>query len=379
MSKRQNKIFFFSFICLWSAMILWNIIEPNKVFSQHENRYLAQFPSFQLDEFIDGEYMKDLDSYIDDQFIMRSRWVQIKALQERILGKQEVNNVYIGKDDYLIEKNRESDLSFEQLEKNIEHLYNFLLRHVEELGEDRISVMMIPSSSEILKDKLPTYANPYNQEHLIQSIYDSLPKGITIDINGLLKEKSKEYIYYRTDHHWTSLGAYYSYLKWANHMGIQALLEDDFNVTIASNDFYGTIHSKVNMNVKPDTIHLYEIKEDMEYELEFNQMEKSTSLFDRKQLEGKDKYSVYLGGNNALVEIESKLENDKRVLVIKDSYAHSFLPFLVNHYEETHVIDLRYYNGSIDEYMEENNITDILVLYHGVGFVNDINIPKLSR
>ncbi|HAB61840.1 MAG TPA: hypothetical protein DCE48_14305 [Lachnospiraceae bacterium] len=143
-----------------------------------------------------------------------------------------------------------------------------------------------------------------------------------------------------------------------------------------SDKFYGTLHSKVNVNVEPDDIYLYEIKEDMNYQLLYNLTDETDTLYDLSQLEGKDKYSVYMGGNNALVKVKTNNKNGRRLLVIKDSYAHSFVPLAVNHYEETYMIDFRYFNGGVEEFVEENEITDVLVLYNTMNFVKDKNSIK---
>ena len=115
------------------------------------------------------------------------------------------------------------------------------------------------------------------------------------------------------------------------------------------------------------------LKKDMNYQLLYNLKDQTDSLYDLSKLEGKDKYSVYMGGNNALVEIKTNNMNGRRLLVIKDSYAHSFVPFAVNHYEETYMIDFRYFNVGVEQFVEENKITDILVLYNTMNFVQDKN------
>lgn len=185
-----------------------------------------------------------------------------------------------------------------------------------------------------------------------------------------------EYIYYRTDHHWTSRGAYYAYEKWAEVMGFNPFPMEKFDIVLASDQFYGTIHSKLNYKIKPDNIYLYKLKEDMNYSLTYNLDVQSDSLYDLEKLKAKDKYSVYMGGNNAIVEVKTDNKNARKLLVIKDSFAHSFVPFAVNHYETTYMVDLRYYNGSISDLIEDNGITDILVLYNVIGFVKDNNISK---
>ena len=375
-----NKIFFSIFASVWAGFIVWNLAIPPKVFSENENRYLAEMPEFTVEKLVNGEYMKGMDVYINDQFVIRDQWIAMKVLLERALLKQETNSVYFAEDDYLIEKHNYSDVSEEQADKNREYLIEFIKKYASKLGEDRIKVMLVPTASEILTDKLPPFATGtgYNQYAYINKLNSAISNDVFIDVSETLKEHKDDYIYYRTDHHWTSLGAYYAYVQWANSVGLEPLDQEQFDITLASDKFYGTLHSKVNTEVKPDSMYLYEIKEDMDYQLTYNLTDKKDTLYDLEKLETKDKYSVYMGGNNALIEVQTNNKNGKKLLVIKDSFAHSFVPFAVNHFEKTSVIDLRYFNGSIEKFVEDNGITDVLVLYNVMGFVKDINIGKLA-
>lgn len=379
MKNTYNKIFFYIFAFVWIGFILWNLLTPPQVFSENENRYLAGIPEFTYDKFVEGDFMNGMDAYINDQFVIRDSWINMKAMMERAIWKQDINSVYFAKDDYLIEKHNDSDVSQEQALRNKEYLIEFLQKYASLLGEDRVKAMLVPTASEVLRDKLPPFATGYNQNAYVEELISSMPGDILVPINDTLKEHKDESIYYRTDHHWTTLGAFYAYEQWARSMGLEPLDKEEFNITLASDQFYGTLHSKVNTKVKADYLYLYEIKEDMKYQLLYNLADKTESLYDLDKLKGKDKYSVYMGGNNALVEVQTKNKNGQKLLVIKDSYAHSFVPFAVNHYEKTYMIDLRYYNGSMGAFIEDNGITDVLVLYNVMGFVKDINVAKIIR
>ena len=368
-----NKIFFCIFALLWSGLIICNLAKPEKRFSENENRFLAELPKYTNEKLLNGEFMNGLDEYINDQFVFRDHWISLKTMAERAMLKPDINSVYFAKDDYLIEKHDKSDVSEEQAEKNKERLIEFVKKYVEKLGEDHVNVMLVPTASEILKDKLPPFATGYDQDAYINEVIEALPEGTFIDIRNNFNQHKDEYIYYRTDHHWTALGAFYAYEQWAREAGFTPLSKEQFDITLGSDQFYGTLHSKVNVNVKPDEIYLYQIKKDMNYQLLYNLKDQTDSLYDLSKLEGKDKYSVYIGGNNALVEVKTNNMNGRRLLVIKDSYAHSFVPFAVNHYEETYMIDFRYFNMGVEQFVEENKITDILVLYNTMNFVQDKN------
>lgn len=380
--KRKSHLTFFSvLVFLWAGLVVWNLLTPVKVFSANENRYLEKLPEFTLEDFISGEYMQHMDEFFNDQFVFRDQWIGLKVSLERALLKREVNSVFFAKDEYLIEHHKESDVSKELAEKNKAALQAFVERYSALLGEDRMKVMLVPTASEILKDKLPLFVagTGYDQFAYLDELKKELGETVVLDIRETLLNHREEYLYYLTDPHWTSLGAYYAYVQWAKEMGMEPYTETEFQKVLATDGFYGTLHSKVNTMVKPDEIYLYQLKNPMEYKITYNLETSGTTLYDETKLKDKDKYSVFMGGNNALVEVETKNQTGRNLLVIKDSFAHSFVPLAVNHYDNTYMVDLRYYNGTLSELMAEKGITDVLVLYNVMGFVKDIDVVKLLK
>lgn len=380
MKKKENQFFFIFFGLCWSGFILWNLVTPIKTFSVNENRYLAQLPDFSVQAFVKGQFMVEIDKYINDQFVFRDQWITLKVAMERGLNKQEVNQILFAKNDYLIEHHLTSSIDPNLVDKNVESLDSFI-KQQQATNNLHVQVMMVPTASTILKDKLPLFSSNlgFDQTAFIHQITNRLSKELTIDITQVLLEHSQEPIFYKTDHHWTTLGAYYAYEEWANKIGIQPLSQDKFYVEEVTDSFLGTLHSKVNVPINPDSIHLYYLQQAMDYQITYDLSENKSSLYDLSKLTVKDKYAVFLGGNNALIKVNTPLKNKRKLLVIKDSFANAFVPFAVNHFEETIVIDLRYYNGDIDELITNNSVTDVLVLYNVIGFVSDPNVSKLSQ
>lgn len=356
-----------------------SIFSPKKTFSENENRVLQQMPKFSKDTFLDGTFEKGYENFVTDQFFYRDRWIACKTNIERMLQKKDINGVYFGKDHYLIERHMDSDVKEEQVQKNIDYLTKFINQTASVLGEDHVRVMLVQTASEILKDKMPAYAYGYDQEQVIREVKDQVPAGTFVDVTQTLKDHADEYIYYKTDHHWTSLGAYYAYEQWAFESGLTPFSQEEFDIVKVSDQFYGTIASKVNVDVVPDELNLYVKKGNPVYEVTYNEEKTSASLYEYKHLETKDKYRVYLNGNNALVKIKSQNQNGKRLLVIKDSFSHCFVPFLVDHYEEVYMIDFRYFKNSLKEFMNANEFTDVLVLYNVMQFVKEKNMLYMVR
>lgn len=380
-SRLITGVFLVFLLGVSAAGIFW----PEKGFSQSENRYLQKKPEFSLQSLVDGSYGKAYEAYLGDQFPMRDQWVGLKVRAEQAQLRQDVNGVYLAKDGYLIEKFEREDLEGGQLDKNMDAVAKFASRMEMELGQNRVRVMMVPSASQILMDKLPRFAAPYDQESIIRNMEEKLleegaGKEMMVPVLSWLGSHNEEDIFYRTDHHWTAKGAYYGYQAWAQSMGMEPWGKDRFTVETVSENFLGTVYSKVNVTTRPDSIQLFLPKEEQKYQVTYDGLPKVyDSLYSLKALEGKDQYAVYLDGNHGLTVIQNQsLQNSERkLLIVKDSFAHSFAPFAANHFETVYMVDLRYFNAGIEGFLKENGVTDLLILYQIPGFSTETTVSKL--
>lgn len=378
--KNRNKQIVISFASFLACTAILSVIMPQKGFSETENRYLKKKPGFTVEGLMDGSFGRDYETCLSDQFPGRNAWIGMKVMAERARGRQDVNGVYFGKDDYLIEKYDTEEIEGEQLDKNLEWVSSFARQVTEHLGEDRVRVMMVPTASQVLTDKLPFLAAPYDQSR----VTDRLEGVPAVAVGEMLAEHRQEDIYYKTDHHWTALGAYYGYRAWAESVGMIPWEPDAFTIRTVSEDFLGTVYSKVNVSHKPDSIQLYLPDNESVYEIFYDGSDEAKPMYSEKALEGKDKYAVYMDGNHGLTEVrnpglEGEPGGDRKLLIIKDSFAHSFAPFAVNHFGVTYMIDLRYFNQSPQAFMEEKGITDVLILYQIPGFAGEKTVSKLVR
>ena len=376
--KRQNKYLkiYYSIMTLVFLVILIVIVTLNTTkkdikFSESENRILAQKPKFSIDRLLEGRYTKKYEKYKVDQFVDRDGWMKLKSSVDLALGKNESNGIYKGSDDYLIESFEVPDS--EIVNRNIKAINNFNKKH-----KDIKEYMLIaPNAVSILSEKLPPYAPVVSQKLVMDNFAKTLNKGINyIDVYNTLDKHDKEYIYYKTDHHWTTLGAYYSFLEAAKAMDLE-VKKDYYNVERVSNDFYGTLYSKSGYEVKtPDYIDVYLPKdENDEYVVNYvEEQKKSASFYDSEKLETKDKYGMFLGGNHPVVKIKTISKEDRKLLVFKDSYANSFVPFLTQYFSDIIMVDPRYYYDDIEKLIEEEGISDILYLYNANTFFSDTSL-----
>jgi len=376
--KRQNKylkiyysIMTLVFLVILIVIVTLNTIKKDIKFSESENRILAQKPKFSIDRLLEGRYTKKYEKYKVDQFVDRDGWMKLKSSVDLALGKNESNGIYKGSDDYLIESFEVPDS--EIVNRNIKAINNFNEKH-----KDIKEYMLIaPNAVSILSEKLPPYAPVVSQKLVMDNFAKTLNKGINyIDVYNTLDKHDKEYIYYKTDHHWTTLGAYYSFLEAAKAMDLE-VKKDYYNVERVSNDFYGTLYSKSGYEVKtPDYIDVYLPKdENDEYVVNYvEEQKKSASFYDSEKLETKDKYGVFLGGNHPVVKIKTTSKEDRKLLIFKDSYANSFVPFLTQYFSDIIMVDPRYYYDDIEKLIEEEGISDILYLYNANTFFSDTSL-----
>lgn len=376
MSKRNySKAIIVMFFVYVGVIILLNILTPVRTFSNEENRELQTMPKFSFLKLKSGEFTKQFDAYIADQFPKRDFFVGVKSKSEMLLGKKENNDVYKGKDGYLMQKFAHED---EKVAKQKITAINLFFKKI---GNVNKYFLLAPNSIEILKDKLPFDAPVQSEVSYMNEMKKALNGDVKfVDVYNTLTSKKEEYIYYKTDHHWTTDGAYYAYEKFCEDAGIVRQEKDKFNIKTVTKNFYGTSYSKGGFkDVTPDTIKIYEPKEKRNYIVQYlDTKTRSNTLYSMKSLKEKDKYAVFFGGNHPLLKITTGVKNSKKLLVIKDSYANSFVPFLTSAYSEIYMVDLRYYDDSVSQLVKSNKISNVLFLYNTSTFADDDSVQSIE-
>ncbi len=368
--RRFNSIFIFSFI----AIMMFNFLQPVKEYSERENRYLQTLPEFSVKSLVSGEYMKEMDSYANDQFLARDFLISVKSKIEYLLGKKENNGVYVCKNGYLMEKPQ--DMDKELIENNIG-----AIKALNDTGRYNVSVSVVPPAYEIMKEDLPKNVYRETIPRLNEMLRQAF-EGTDIkyrDPSEKLRQHKDSYLYYRTDHHLTTHGSYVLYHDLGQLMDYEPLQSEDFQISDVSREFLGTTYSKALTKTTPDVITEYRPAETIGFKVRFPyEGAEADSVYFPAHLNKKDKYSYYLDGNHALTVVEGPAKNGKHLAVFKDSYAHALTPFLANHYESIHLIDLRYFNDDFIRYMSDHSIGDVLFLYSASSFMSDSTIQKVT-
>ena len=372
MTKKYSVFLTGLFCAFIGGVLLTSLLLPKKTFSELENRTLEKPPELTLETLDNGEFMAGAEAYVSDHIVGRDFWVALKAWCERLSGKQENNGAYFADDGALI--NRVDDPDPGKLATDMGYVDALV-------GNVSVPVYfgIIPSAAAIWEDKLPAGAPTADELAIIKDLYFSTGAR-TVDLAGALAAHKEEAIYYRTDHHWTSLGAFYGANAILEAMRLEPLNLADYEKTTVTENFNGTIFSSSGVRwVKPDPIDTYVTGEGVTVTSNFTGRPEAGSLYVDSYLAVKDKYSYFLGGRQPLCVIETPHTDAPSVLVIRDSYSDSLAPFLTERFSEVHLFDPRNNMTSIKNYVADNDIDMVLVLYSFSNFMTDQNLFLLGR
>lgn len=387
-SKIANIITIVIFVGILATLSFLFLLKKDKSFSEQENRNLQIFPEFNSETFFDGRYSKKINTYFADQFPFRDSFVGIKGMSELSMLKGENNGVLLGKDGYLAVRSfsvlddtaKLTEPTDYYSKKVLDAHFKGVLKLQNNLEKQGIefAIVIPPRTIDVAASKFDLPDT--NSKELQSYIRDGLKVANYIDIYSLLKEKleNDEYVYYKTDHHYTSLGAYYTYCEIMKQYGMEKdiIPLSDFDVKLASNKFYGTTWSKAGFKfAEPDSIHYFDYKySDEESEYITNKGDVSFGgFYDFSLLNTKDKYSFFLGGNSKLTTItktsgENSISRPK-MLLAKDSFGLSLAPFLALHFD-LEIVNVADYSRSLSSLAVEKECSHVLVVYNTENLIS---------
>lgn len=334
-------------LCLSTLML----VTPKKDFSESENRYLATIKSPKIENIANGSFFESITDFYSDHFPFRDKLISLKAISELALFKGENNGIIFGKKGYLIPDGEYEDYTLAQ--KNL-----FAISQYREKTNAIISIA--PRSVDVMTSALPQGYQGKHKE--LQNILNTnMPDHVSLLKTLKSSADNSEYVWYKTDHHWTTDGAYLAYTELSGALGFTPYPKEYFDIVSVSEDFLGTSHSKSGaLSKDADKIKLYRYDEDENVRVTVAESEETIPLYDFDKLSTKDKYAVFLGDNYSRLHITDGTKDKPRMLLIKDSYANSLIPFLALHYE-LDVIDPRYYEKSLSDASENADVILILL------------------
>lgn len=368
---KQNIFPCLLFFYLLTIPLVAMIFLPSDGFSAEENRMLASFPSADTDSLLDGSFAAGLEKYMADHFPLRNTLLKIKSASELIAGRKQNGNVMFGKNMYQIKRLESFDRDI--LQQNKDAVDN-LSSHLSETNKACIT-LFAPRAIDVLTSKLP---NGYPTQ-TSQGVWDILPRS---PLTQTLSEKAErgEYVWFRTDHHWTSLGAYCAYQELGSSLGYTPLMPNAFHKETVKDDFFGTSAAASQFPIrKADSIFRYRYEGDESVTItDLSTGQTQNGFYRDDKLHGADAYASFLGGNFAHLSItKSGTENRPLLLVIKDSYANALIPFLAIHFD-IEMLDTRYIRGvswdMIDAITAKENYAGALLLWNAETLCSDAGL-----
>ncbi|MBS6396776.1 MAG: hypothetical protein KH452_06450 [Clostridiales bacterium] len=331
---RKRAVFCLLFFLVLCGFWIVDLLSKDRIYSEWEKRMLAQKPEMNTAGILDGSYGTAYEKWLTDQFPGRDQWVGWKTRCEILLGKKEIREIYLGKDGYLFAQSEET-ADWDALETQMQKLF----------GADAVSRIHAPHAGSVLTEQVPSPLSfPGRQDAVWKNLSDH----------------RDEYIYFRTDHHWTMLGAYYAYEAWAKEQGLAPLPLVHMEKRILRKDFYGTHYGKIHYAKEPDQMEFYDPGTECEAVYDLGESD-VTGLYQEQHLKGEDAYRFFLDGNHPVVQIKTEQQGG-HLAVLKDSFANNLIPFLTAHYERITVIDPRYFRVDMGQWLQEQDVTEVLIL-----------------
>lgn len=249
----------------------------------------------------------------------------------------------------------------------------------------KLSAMIVPNSFGVILDpKVQEKLASSGMDQAIAYSYSLMDKRVnTVNVFDALSAHKKEYIYFRTDHHWTQLGAYYGYQEYCKSMGYSTKPLSDYQ-KMDFPEFYGTFYFFMNrpesLKGHPDQVTAYQgSMNSMQYTDSKGNLQEGKLINDASQMLPGNKYNCFMLGDHGYVEIHNEgAPRKKSILVLKDSYGNAFVPLLAQDYRDVYVVDYRHYQGNASSLIREKGIEEILFLNNIMGIGESLSQKMLA-
>lgn len=319
----------------------------------------SDFPKFSWKSFVNGTWNTELEIYLEENIGFHDSLFQIKNQVNLLIGEKMIQDVYITKQGLM-----------EKLVSDIEPNAKMINDYYQNISIP-VYFILVPTASAIYESNLPANALSSNQESFIKAVYADTENGIRcVDTYHVLKSLKDNYIYYRTDSHWTSYGAYYVYQSAIQKMGFTPVPYQRYVISHLSIDFRGDLYAKtLYYNIKPDILDCYyyetggQITSIQAY-YQNGDIQERDSLYDESVLDSNNTnmYQFYLGEPCEKLIIQTDLDNGKKLLLYKDDFADCMIPFLIQHYSEICVVNLEQTDVNFDSVASAEDYTQVLFL-----------------
>lgn len=383
--------------------------------SEIENRQLTPFPAYSDSALWSGNYFRQVDQYYADNFPLRNRWINVSGSFRNKFGfesgdikiyepandaeaneitdttKNTVNSGPLPDDGAVGEVKKRlfvfKNRAFEMFGGStaMGKSYANVINSYNRLGIPDLQVynLIIPVALEFeLTEKYKKLQKP--NRPAIESIYNELDSTIKkVWAIDEIRKHREEYIYFNTDHHWTSLGAYYAYRAFCETAGLTPVSLDTVRYKVKST-FLGSLYRLTRdpkLKENPDSVKYYLFRDSVRFYIGSSN---SLTYWGKSKMygegaNGSNSYSVFLQGDLPIVKMETQHNNGRKIVIVKESYGNAFAPFLVNNYEKIIVVDQRYYTGDFVAMLKKEGINELLFINNIFAAHTPFHIEKIKR
>ncbi len=357
-------------LCLASFFVLAFLMPTDERAEIKENRPMAEMPALTWDSLFSGEFATEFEAYLSDNVGFRATFTDIGSYVAKLRG------VNLAAKDQLVTLQSGSRLALQggrimeifTESPSARDAYASAINGIGAMLPEGTSayLMLVPTQIEFDTSSYAELSS--SQKDTIDAVYGALDGTVGVNVYDSLAEHADEYIYFRTDHHWTQRGAYYGYAALMEAMGEQALPLDGMKKG-SLEGFLGYLYNQANVQEYvqyADTIEYFMPGENYAVKakiIEFGELvEYEARIYYTPEVGGGVSYGVFMGSDHPFATVETDVRNGKTALVIKDSYANALLPFLTSHYETLVIVDPRSYYGALSDIFAEYEVDDVIVI-----------------
>lgn len=361
------------------ALTLVNLAWPKRTLIELENRNAAQLSLPTLSGILDGSWQTSFSNWMQDQFVLRDQWINTqRAVDEVAFQKVEEGGILLGKDHWMFTKLfTVGESTQKQLDKNVNAVTEFAAKY-----PGKVTFLLAPSASVIYPEELPLGAPMVDEDGMLDEIFAKVGTTASVlDLRSVFTEHKDQYLYFKTDHHWTPAGAYLAYQQFCAVKGLTPF-DTSAHEAVTIENFQGTHYSATRLwNVENDSITYYPLENTMTIfqttgEAQYEPLS-TENLINTDKFATRDKYAAFLDGNNGYSVVQGN--GTGSILVVKDSYANSFVPYLTENYAKIGVVDFRNFRYGLDSTIEKEGYDEVLILYNFQTFIADTNLINISR
>ena len=326
-----------------------------------------EMPVYETGSLMDGTFFDAYENYAKGQFYNAEKWSLVVRKMQYFFGKREYDGVCLGKQNTFFERHLTEEYAKRPAEESLKYLDTLVREH-------GATVMLIPTSDEIWRDRLPFYADVFDQKAYLENVKARIGDAY-VDVYSVLAEHAGEKIYYRTDPHWTSLGAYYGYETWFAHSGERLKYYYDVKYKDVITDTYvGPLAKKSGFEAMREQIYVYEETTTKPVEITYDGVRQMGGYYRPEYFDAENQYGCFLGDDFGFARIDTKVSQTKSLFVIGDSYANCMIPLIAPHYKTVYFVQPSKYPGNLNTLLNafaSDGKTDVLVLESVTGLLDE--------